>query len=120
MTTHKPATPLPWKQGSNLSPEFICGTHGDGHNVPIAGMQTFREGYATDAAYIAHACNSYPRLVEALRQAKAASTSAYLRGADFNNNSASAKAREVGAEMRSYAAELGNDIESVLRDIGEL
>ena len=54
-TKHTPATPLPWKGPSSVKssmfPPFLI--RGE---IPTA-----------DAAYIAHACNSYPKLVEALR-----------------------------------------------------
>ncbi len=57
----KPATPLPWKP---FGPFVID----ENENEVASG------GYGIDAAYIAHACNLYPELVEALGQlCKAAS-----------------------------------------------
>jgi hypothetical protein len=57
----KPATPLPWKP---FGPFVID----ENENEVASG------GYGIDAAYIAHACNLYPELVEALEQlCKAAS-----------------------------------------------
>ena len=59
---HTPATPLPW----------IADTHRindcNGQNIARADNQ-FGDNidHVQDAAYIVHAANAYPRLVEALR-----------------------------------------------------
>ena len=52
----KPATPLPWKP---FGPFVID----ENENEVASG------GYGIDAAYIAHACNLYPELVEACQLA---------------------------------------------------
>ncbi len=64
MTAHKPATPLPWA----AQPIGVAGKNND---IPISSIEpnVTDATHAQDAAYIAHACNAYPRLVEALRQA---------------------------------------------------
>lgn len=53
-TNHKPATPLPWRQKT-----FAVLDAGD-----EGVAETYERG---DTSYIAHACNHYPELVEALR-----------------------------------------------------
>lgn len=54
----KPATPLPWSH-------FI----GSNANLLKRGEHMQQVEPAQDAAYIVHACNAYPALVEALRVA---------------------------------------------------
>lgn len=58
MTNIKPATPLPWKRVAN----------GRVLSIPDYGQVTSSDTYPRDAAYIVHACNAYPKLVEALRE----------------------------------------------------
>jgi hypothetical protein len=61
MNSH-PATKLPWdlnKEGNIVGDSLIVAKMDRGHFMD-------REG---DAAYIAHAANAYPKLVEALRNA---------------------------------------------------
>ena len=70
MTTHTPATPLPWRVGQVSAGRFPA--------YPIIGDQLIvadvtiraRGRSNVDAAYIAHAANAYPRLIEALRSLK--------------------------------------------------
>ena len=63
---NKPETPLPWwSNTSSIIPRIFGPEHGlrgNADQVPANGK---------DAAYIVHACNAYPRLVEALRNAVA-------------------------------------------------
>lgn len=71
MTKHKPTTPLPWR---------VCRMEG-GRRLALVnsmgGLITYFDTIGEDrAAYIAHAANAYPKLVQALRE-----TSARLRGA---------------------------------------
>lgn len=54
-TNHKPATPLPWRQKT-----FAVLDAGD-----EGVAETYERG---DTSYIAHACNHYPELVEALKE----------------------------------------------------
>ena len=58
----KPSTPLPWAVNR-------CGIYdGDGGLLSATGDDdTAPEDQLANAAYIVHACNAYPRLVEALR-----------------------------------------------------
>lgn len=70
MTKHQPATPLPWKISglgylSNNKAVIAATEH-----VPNLGEQ-YRHipMNGVDAAYIVHAANSYPRLIEALQWA---------------------------------------------------
>lgn len=67
-TKHKPATPLPWESSRNSSNPH----NGSGWRDVLSTGAEFSpcyvgEGIEADAAYIAHAANAYPRLVEALR-----------------------------------------------------
>jgi hypothetical protein len=66
VTKHTPATPLPWRVGAVTPARFpaypIVG------DVIVADVSIrARGGSDKDAAYIAHAANAYPKLVEALR-----------------------------------------------------
>lgn len=61
----KPATALPW----HLDERAICGWL-RGNSVPMDVETTVAEvftGGDRDAAYIVHCANSYPRLVQALK-----------------------------------------------------
>ena len=84
----KPATPLPWKEGHNL----ICGRRvyfdSDAAQTDFATVSEALQ----DRKYLVHACNAYPRLVEALRAiAKPA----------------------LGGKAQQYAAQ------AILRELGE-
>ncbi len=62
-TKHTPATPLPWsaeERGLTIHRQVVVGKG-------LVCQVSRRAGQAENAAYIAHACNAYPRLVEALR-----------------------------------------------------
>jgi len=70
----KPATPLPWALLRDYYPAnaktdvftpYIVGP--DGSNVAAAMMQPRERDFLANRAYIAHACNNYPKVVEALR-----------------------------------------------------
>lgn len=77
---HAPATPLPWVA--------------DGHHVTNADPKTRmyivvkREGPQQNAAYIAHAANAYPKLVEFVRTV----------AADRDAEDARALLRELGED----------------------
>ena len=85
----KPATPLPWK----------CKQVGDTGGKNQVGVYEIRHEpwrvaeYANDedAAYIAHACNAYPKLVEALR-----SIAKLAWGGKLQQYAAQAILRELG------------------------
>ncbi len=67
MNQIKPATPLPWRIGEVKEARFpsypiVSKIGGNIADVSI----TARGGSDRDAAYIVHACNAYPELVEAL------------------------------------------------------
>ena len=88
MTKHTPATPLPWSS-------FATDVHGP---VPTERTHTRKTvancGHAhKDAAYIAHAANAYPRLVE------------FAQG--------------VAAMNPHPSSDRGNDARALLREIGE-
>jgi hypothetical protein len=59
----KPATPLPW-----LPHNMWIGGNAKGPYAYPVGVDS--ETAAQNAAYIAHACNAYPKLVEELRTAQ--------------------------------------------------
>jgi hypothetical protein len=60
----KPASPLPWtnKERGNTFHTYAI-KDGESRNVCTLTSEE-------NAAYIAHACNAYPKLVEALRKIK--------------------------------------------------
>lgn len=61
MSNHNPATALPWLCKNRF---VFAGT------TAVAKTSVAFDGFYSDedAAYIAHACNAYPELVEALRE----------------------------------------------------
>ena len=75
-TNHKPATPLPWRdeEGDAGGRHITADAKGDDAIACTYDESDFAAA-AQDAAYIAHAANAYPKLVEALhdvlRQVKA-------------------------------------------------
>lgn len=85
MTTIKPATPLPFRIGEYIAPDLTdAWAEGDkrlyeralygADQVKVAVLEQWvgdKEAAEAEqnAAYIAHACNAYPRLVAALRGA---------------------------------------------------
>ena len=66
MTTKKPATPLPWI--TEYDERGTCFLRGADLRPGNAVMNTRRTAGKLNAAYIAHAANSYPALVEALHK----------------------------------------------------
>jgi len=107
----KPATPLPWKIPSQLSPEIFAATHEQGHNIPVGSVQTFRGGGAQDAEYIVHACNTYPDLVRDRARLLEA-----LRGAENRAQELGDRGGKVDALECSGIAE---GIRALLRELGE-
>jgi hypothetical protein len=58
---HKPTTPLPWTDnGTQVHGRDINPNGSMSGAIRVFGIQT-------NYAYIAHACNAYPKLVEALK-----------------------------------------------------
>jgi hypothetical protein len=99
---HTPATPLPWFcDGANggrddMTLGISSGGYGVNNVVVWIGDGDEQEGIPLDldAHYIAHAANAYPKLVEALKEAKSdLAESASLQAAYFN---ADALLRELG------------------------
>jgi hypothetical protein len=74
MTNNYPATPLPWEYVDNGM--VIVARDAPAQLRPVQIAQAVRglvhdhgpEHATNDINYIAHACNAYPKLVEALRQ----------------------------------------------------
>ena len=64
----KPATPLPWHVGLRQAEQIVYDAKGwaVANATVYHGAADVAETKA-NARYIAHACNAYPRLVEALR-----------------------------------------------------
>lgn len=60
----KPATPLPWKTLAD-----IVVSVGGKSEITVADFMGALEPRLANSAYAAHACNAYPKLVEALREA---------------------------------------------------
>ena len=104
-TAHKPATPLPWaltrKPSSGGGQNEIEAAPGNIlKNRLIAVNWSYGDADDRNAAYIAHACNSYPRLVEALRN---------LREAISN----------VSIPVDSFDALPTQEVDALLRELGE-
>ena len=62
-TKHSPATPLPWQAAAGGKDVYWLVNN---PTEPYAA-KTVGEHAEQDAAYIAHACNAYPTLVERIR-----------------------------------------------------
>jgi hypothetical protein len=110
MTKHTPATPLPWRiyKGGEFGSLDL---NGDGD---YSG-----KGYSSqDAAYLLHAANAYPRLVEDAQQRKAALTSLYLMCAD-KVFSKSPQVREFAAMMQRELDAEAQRTSALLRELGE-
>lgn len=70
MPKHTPATPLPWHMGVKQAERIVY----DASGWAVANATTYhgqadKEETKANAAYIAHAANAYPKLVDALRLA---------------------------------------------------
>lgn len=102
---NQPATELPWKWGWNGD---TCAVWGaaivlSGGELTAHGV---KRGKETNAAYIVHAANAYPRLVAALREA-----------------SEQLKYAQRWAPTRATDGVIGlmcNDYADLLRELGEL
>lgn len=92
----KPATPLPWK--------FAAAVQNNGPNYFVVGTGRWGEPSAADcareadAAYVAHAANAYPRLVEVLRA---------LADSSHGGMSAARFLDDAGMYARALLRELG-------------
>lgn len=68
---HKPATPLPFRIAAvspARHPSYPIAASIEGRTVEVGRVYiAARGGSDKDAAYIAHACNAYPKLVDALQ-----------------------------------------------------
>jgi hypothetical protein len=96
-TNHKPATPLPWIYDIERTPATpICTA--DRREWIASPFR--RVGEEQDAAYIAHACNAYPRLVAALREVLAEHAGDRLNvRADFSKLNVKAQASKLLNEL---------------------
>ena len=95
-TKHTPATPLPW------TPEI----HKRGKRTVGSLHQIRFHASDKDAAYIAHAANSYPLLVEALRVLQARIDACELGPVNTGREQADKIAEECAA-TRALLRELG-------------
>ena len=109
----KPATSLPWeasrrddKQG-NWTDTLIEQAVNYG-GLRIARVENPTHQGFVDAVYIVHACNAYPRLVEALRQCCAAI------------EAAEAYEQERSGELDAMPEPSRDAAELLLRELGEL
>ena len=84
MNAIKPATPLPWRIFSgraNAAPTALVESEARGANRQVAVRfgSLHNDSMKADAAYIVHACNAYPELVEAVQSLLAEPTSLFTR-----------------------------------------
>lgn len=84
----KPATSLPWSAGKYN--QWVQSNDGE----LVASVETEHNHGPENAAYIAHAANAYPKLVEALKNIAANEWDA--NGATATGKSVRALLREVG------------------------
>ena len=78
---HRPATPLPWRAVDGEG-QFDLMHAEDGRITSLHyahGVFAQRDCQRRDSAYIAHACNAYPRLIAALKLAYARGGEKYVR-----------------------------------------
>ena len=68
-TKVQPATPLPWFPRMNTDGQCLISAHNGngGFAFPLEASYGADNG-KEDVLFVAHACNAYPKLVEALRQ----------------------------------------------------
>ena len=72
MSNHTPATPLPWHLGLKQAERIIYDATGWAiANATVYHDKSDAAETKANAAYIAHAANAYPRLIEALRGLRA-------------------------------------------------
>ena len=116
-TKHKPATALPWEATRRDDPSgknWICSDVGQAVNlgglVVTRTLSPAANGFE-DAAYIAHACNAYPKLIEALR-----SMEQWAR--DLSEQS-DANALDGLERLRREHCLQYNDARALLRELGE-
>src|SRR3990167_468018 len=95
-----PATPLPYAPQDVSSQYFLTGLDHDG----LTQLRVAEFILRADRAYIAHAANAYPKLVEALRDAIA-------RHADL--------LRRVDGELAQSFKDAGERRRALLRELGE-
>ena len=105
-TKHQPATALPWRTVASYQPQtrkeemspYVLGA--DGENVAASALRG-----VDDAAYIAHAANAYPKLVEVLR--------ACIRADNL-------RAFERGQREPEFQHSADHPARAILRDLGEI
>lgn len=122
-TKHKPATPLPWAFVDNGMQIIAREAPAQIRPVSVAHATRAHANYNTnnalvDVAYIAHAANAYPKLVEALRE-----TSARLRGAAHDARQGvsqrSGNPIEVYSERADAYEDQAIEADALLRELGE-
>ena len=107
MSTPKPATPLPWTVGKTTR---IGGV--EIQSVDINAGDYAGEAYTPqDAAYIAHAANAYPRLVEALRKS--------MQHCDQLSSTANTIAAKNGLGRKVHPEDFTEHAAALLRELGE-
>jgi hypothetical protein len=125
MTKHTPATPLPWHVApvqTGRFPAYPIAAKPSGKLSQVASVPIMaRGGSDKDAAYIAHAANAYPKLVEALRAA--ATVSDTLHHLAMNGHLLNIKegSRLVEALLDEVPAmyERARNADALLRSLGE-
>ena len=113
--THKPATALPWTAvKSDRGMLVMSGSH------VLTGTGRPRSSHwATDAAYIVHAANAYPRLVEALETVLAHIPESVLRKQEIVCKYPDGALVEAGTkEYPCFQAEV-TKVRALLRELGE-
>lgn len=105
-TKHKPATPLPWHLGVKQAERIIYTQDGWAvANATVYHGHEDAEDCKRNAAYIAHAANAYPRLVEALRKLEAEANKVRVNMVNVKEG------RALGESV--------NDAAALLRELGE-
>lgn len=113
-----PEHALPWhvaEDSYQRSTVDVC-------SVPRRACVSQSEDYM-DAAYIVHACNAYPRLVEALRRCESAMTYSAATVSPGNRQSEGDRASIHAGRAESSYRQLHygvEDIRLILRELGEL
>lgn len=114
-TNHKPVTPLPWsysRRGSVGDFRITGGVFlsGEAQTPKVAGI-AFDVYHEQDAAYIAHAANAYPKLVEALRELQALCDALAFRPPVDDSRAVDRDTRNLRAGLEAPRA--------LLRELGE-
>lgn len=108
---HSPATSLPWDGPVNYG---VSKFEVQGPHSRLATVDKL-----PDAAYIVHAANAYPKLVEALRRSKSMLTTSLAALDAVATGATLTKAEEFAGNIRRDTRASLQETQALLRELGE-